>query len=495
MPTPVGKTLQSGKYTLEQALGQGGFGITYLATHQTLGQKVVVKTLNDALQRDAKFLEFQQQFHKEAQTLAQFSHPNIVRVTDFFVEAELPYIVMDYVPGQTLKDVVAPQRPLPEATAIHYIRQIGSALTAVHQHHLLHRDVKPNNMILRQGTDQVILIDFGIAREFTPDMTQTHTGILSAGYAPIEQYLPRAKRTPATDVYGLAATLYTLLTGEVPIPAPLRQHQTLPNPRELRSDLSSRVENAVLQGMALDALHRPATIEAWLALLPSFPVGIPDSPATQPTLAIAPPNPASPNPSHHINTTWNLPTEGNPVYAAIPATAPFSATETTPPASVPSPASSSRWRDRPFLLAGITALGVLLPLIIGTALFHKRSPQPISTEASPAPTDASGVTPAPAVSPLPTPVASPTPDPSPSPVSASPAPSSSPVNSPSPIELTPPPASEPAPVVEPAPIEAAPPVVAPANENRDREAGGNGNDRGNGNGKGHDKGGKKGKSK
>lgn len=208
----VGKTLQNGKYFLDAVLSQGGLGITYRATHTYLTQTVVIKTLAEDLHDRADFNRFQQRFVGEAQLLARFQHPNIVRVSDFFEESGLPFIVMDYVPGETLAEIKA--TPLPESQAIHYIRQVGAALSVMHANGLLHRDVKPQNVIRRQGTESVVLIDFGIAREFTTGVTQTNTGLLSAGYAPIEQYLPQHQWTPATDVYALAATLYALLTSQ-----------------------------------------------------------------------------------------------------------------------------------------------------------------------------------------------------------------------------------------------------------------------------------------
>ncbi len=268
MTTFVGKALQNGKYTLDQELGRGGFGITYRATHHWLNQVVVIKTINDALRQDQQFANFQRQFQDEAKRLAMFVHPGIVRVNDFFVEDGLPYMVMDYIPGPTLAQVVFPNAPLPESTAIAYVHQVGAALNAVHHLGLLHRDVKPQNLILHQVTGQVILIDFGTAREFSPGMTQTHTSMFSEGYAPIEQYLPQTKRTAAIDVYGLAATLYSLVTAQVPIASILRDRQPLLEPREFRPDLSPRVNQAILRGMALEPHHRPATMNEWLALLP-----------------------------------------------------------------------------------------------------------------------------------------------------------------------------------------------------------------------------------
>ncbi|MCM0593752.1 MAG: protein kinase [Gloeotrichia echinulata CP02] len=266
----TGTTLQAGKYTLNQEIGQGGFGITFKATHHYLGHEVVIKTINERLRQHPDYAKFERQFQDEARRLATCIHPHIVRVSDFFVEAGLPYMVMEYIPGQTLGEAfVLSGIPLPEATAIHFIRQIGAALQVVHNNGLLHRDVKPDNIILRQGTQEVILIDFGIAREFNSGVRQTHTGMVSEGYSPIEQYLSQATRTPATDVYGLAATLYALLTAQVPLPALLRDHEKMPSPRELQPHLSAAVNQAIMRGMAVESRFRPGTVAEWLKLLPA----------------------------------------------------------------------------------------------------------------------------------------------------------------------------------------------------------------------------------
>ena len=287
----VGKYLQNHKYSLDQELGRGGFGITYKATLHALGQTVVVKTLDESLRQDPNFAQSKQQFQAEAKRLALCVHPNIVRVIDFFIEDDFPFIVMEYVPGQTLDAIVLPAQPLAEATALHYSRQVGAALKVVHQNGLLHRDVKPQNLILRQGTDQVVLIDFGIAREFSPGLAQTHTSLVSPGYAPIEQYISQEQRSPATDVYGLAATLYTLLTAQVPAASILRNRQPLPAPRDLRPEISAATNQAVIRGMAVEPRDRPGSVEAWLKLLPDVPerrAAMPGSTSQVATLRAAP---------------------------------------------------------------------------------------------------------------------------------------------------------------------------------------------------------------
>ncbi|NEQ31990.1 MAG: serine/threonine protein kinase [Leptolyngbya sp. SIO4C5] len=301
----VGQTLQDSKYTLKQLLGTGGFGVTFEAFHHLLGQPVVIKTLNQNSLNSPDFQTLKQQFQHEAQRLAQCIHPNIVRISDYFVEAGLPFMVMDYIPGQSLGEIVFPQSPLPESTAIEYVRQIGSALTAVHEAGLLHRDIKPHNIIVRTGTQSVVLIDFGIAREFQAGQIQTHTSLISAGYAPIEQYMTQAKRTPATDVYGLAATLYALVTAQIPVASILRDRQPLPAPRDLNPQITHQTNDAILQGMKLESEDRPSTVEQWLRLLPESTAAAiapaatssPATPTTAATMAVAPRRSATTHPA------------------------------------------------------------------------------------------------------------------------------------------------------------------------------------------------------
>jgi serine/threonine-protein kinase len=362
MTSLIGRTLQGGKYTLNEELGRGGFGITFKATHHLLGHIVVIKMLNESLRQEPDFADYQRKFQDEARRLALCVHPNIVRVTDFFVEAGLAYMVMDYIPGATL-DLVVRNGPLPEAIAIHYMRQIGNALKVVHQNGLLHRDVKPQNIILRQGTQEVVLIDFGISREFTPGFTQTHTNLISSGYAPLEQYLSQEKRTPATDVYGLAATLYTLLTAMVPVASILRDRQPMPTPRDLRPEISAAVNQAVMHGMAVESRYRPASVDEWLALLHTsstgaaapFPTGTsaassPRTTAPAATMPLVPPHAAPRTRSSRQNQKQ----------AAVPTTQ----------------------RSRPWLPIGGLAILMLIAALVG-ALFSQRQrpPEPISNQA------------------------------------------------------------------------------------------------------------------
>jgi len=172
-----------------------------------------------------------------------------VRVDEVIKEDEQWCIAMEYIEGETLAHRVWHHGVLSESEALGYIQQIGAALTLIHNQGLLHRDIKPLN-IMRRPVETVpgiagyeaVLIDFGIAREFNPNITQTHTQSLSEGFAPIEQYDWRSKRGVYTDVYALAATLYALLTGEIPLPAPMRAYRLeLEPPQQLNPKISDRV--------------------------------------------------------------------------------------------------------------------------------------------------------------------------------------------------------------------------------------------------------------
>lgn len=455
MNTLVGKRLQGGKYTLDELLGQGGFGVTFKATHHLLGQRVVIKTLNLLNQTHPQFSKMEQQFQDEARRLALCVHPNIVRVNDFFEEDGAPYLVMDYIPGQTLEQIVFPNQPLDEATAIHYVRQVGDALEVVHHNGLLHRDIKPQNLILRQGTQEVILIDFGIAREFTDGKTQTHTSLISEGYAPIEQYVMQERRTPATDVYGLAATLYALLTAQVPQASILRDRRPMPAPRDLRPDLSGAVNQAIMRGMAVEARYRPSSVAEWLALLPGEPLEsstnktLPGygSPSTAATVAVSPanPRPRTGRPARLRRTTGRTqivvaqPSTPPPIQPASAPRAPVpgrrrqASPQATDISSAPTAASPSlrrRWRGGLFL--GLGTIAAVAAIAVWSAL-------------SPAP-DAPSEQPGPAVE---TPLVSPS--------LVVPSPSSSPVEvEPEPVEPAPEPVPEPAPIESPSPVEASP---------------------------------------
>jgi eukaryotic-like serine/threonine-protein kinase len=255
------QNIQNQRFTIQKVIGSGGYGITYSAIEQRTGKTFVLKTLNHLQQTKPDFPKLQQEFFKEAFRLAKCHHPHIVEIHDVFQENQLWVMVMEYIDGQDLAEYIDQQGKLSEHEALRYIEQVGKALEYIHQRGFLHRDVKPHNILLRRTTKEAVLIDFGLAREFTTGRTGSMTSAKTEGYAPLEQYERRGKFGTYTDVYALAATLYSLLTGEVPFPANFRKTGIpLPPPQQFNSQISDRVNGAILQGMALQPQKRTPTV-------------------------------------------------------------------------------------------------------------------------------------------------------------------------------------------------------------------------------------------
>lgn len=266
----TGQQLKDGKYIIDGLLGMGGFGVTYRAIEQPTGKLVAIKTLNFRSQRKSNFAELQEKFLSEAMRLAMCRHDHIVKVhPQLFQEDGLWCMVMECIEGQDLDSYINEHGVLSESEGLRIIKQIGDALTVVHNQGFLHRDVKPHNIILRSNTLDAVLIDFGLAREFTPNQVQSHSNDKTQHFAPIEQYEIRAERGAYTDVYALAATLYVLLTKELPVPANIRQcNIPLDPPKQYNPRISDRVNSAILKGMALQPKDRPQSVQEWLELLP-----------------------------------------------------------------------------------------------------------------------------------------------------------------------------------------------------------------------------------
>ena len=278
-----GMLLQSGKYKIICQLGQGGFGITYLAEQTGLGRKVAIKEfyMAEYCQREGDTTiitsassgcneiieQYKRKFIKEARTIASLSNPHIIQIYDIFEENNTAYYVMEYLEGGDLKARI-PSGGMDEPLAINIIRQIADALAYVHKQNILHLDVKPSNVIFRDN-HTAVLIDFGIAKHYDEksggETSSTPVG-LSEGYAPLEQYENSGVITfsPATDIYSLGATLYNMLTGQYPPSASYVMNMGIP---ALPSNITSKTAGAVEKAMAFRMLNRPQTINAFLSLL------------------------------------------------------------------------------------------------------------------------------------------------------------------------------------------------------------------------------------
>lgn len=233
----IGTLLHGGTYKIEKILGQGSFGITYLAEHTNLGKKVAIKEffmkeLNSrgedgsitGMSDSSLSQNYCQKFKKEAINLSRLDHPNIVRVTDSFSENGTFYYVMDFIEGQNLNDYIK-SHYIDEAEAVSIIKSVADALIYMHEEkHMLHLDLKPGNVMRRNSDGHIFLIDFGLSKHYSTDgqpETSTTIGLGTAGYAPIEQgnQAKNGEFRPTIDVYALGATFYKLLTRETPPPA------------------------------------------------------------------------------------------------------------------------------------------------------------------------------------------------------------------------------------------------------------------------------------
>ena len=234
--------------------------------------RVVLKTLRDEVLADLTPQErekFNNKLTNEAVKLARCHHPHIVRCFGSFLERGQAFIVMEFVAGDDLASLST--TTLPEEEALTYIRQVGEALTVVHGEGLVHRDIKPANIMLRAGQSEAVLIDFGVTKGFNETLTSIYSSN-SDGYSALELYDYSEKAQPYSDVYGLAATLYTLLSGDVPPSA--EERVILRRKNQYLSDIpgvSAETNQAIREGMALEYEDRPQTIEAFLALLKSPP--------------------------------------------------------------------------------------------------------------------------------------------------------------------------------------------------------------------------------
>ncbi len=290
MPQPLknGEVLRE-RYAIQEKIGQGGTGNIYLAEDTRLqGRLCAIKEVehNSTLPSDI-FEQAREQFFREASVLARLDHPNLPKVSDYFSEGARDYLVMDYVPGKDLRELMQEARRnkkfLPEHEVLRWATQIADALHYLHHQTppIIHRDIKPSNIKITPS-GLVKLVDFGLVKIMAPDEV-TITVIQGQGtalYTPLEQYGGDDTHTdPRADIFSFGATLYHLLTNEPPAEVRKRflNTRSLIPPREINPSLSPHVEKAILWAMSLHPDNRPLNVIAFRnALLgkqeaPQFP--------------------------------------------------------------------------------------------------------------------------------------------------------------------------------------------------------------------------------
>ena len=288
------------RYKIVGLLAQGGMGAVYRGWDQRLRRPVALKEMVPQPGiSDEMLKELQEQFEHEAQTLATLSHPNLVRVTDYFTWEGNEYLVMDFVDGESLAGRIERTGPQSEEQVLLWAKQLLDALAYCHRRGVIHRDIKPHNILIA-ADGKPILVDFGLVKLWDPEDPQTKTVMRGAGtpeYAPPEQYdIGLGHTDPRSDVYSLGATLYHSLTGRIPPTATQRMANPacfLP-PRRIRTDLAPGTESAVLKAMEVALRNRFQSAEQMARALEALPVRPPTVRLDQAPPSRPPSGPAAP---------------------------------------------------------------------------------------------------------------------------------------------------------------------------------------------------------
>src|SRR5438045_2999898 len=252
-----------GRYVIRRRLGSGGMADVYLAEDQELGRQVALKMLNERHAADEQFVE---RFRREARNAAGLNHPNIVSIFDRGHAEGTYYIAMEFLDGRTLKELLVKNGPTPIPIAIDYSRQILNALSFAHRHGIVHRDIKPHNVVV--GLDgRVKVTDFGIARSQASQMTEAGSIVGTAQYLSPEQ-AKGAPVDPRSDLYSLGIVLYEMLTGQVPftgdtpVEIAMKHLSQVPEPpSKLRPDVPHDLDAVVMRSLAKDPDQRYASAE------------------------------------------------------------------------------------------------------------------------------------------------------------------------------------------------------------------------------------------
>jgi serine/threonine-protein kinase len=278
---PLIGTILDGRYRIERKLGTGGMASVYLAEDQELGRRVAIKLLDERHAQDEQFIE---RFRREAESAAGLSHPNVVSIYDRGEAGGTYYIAMEYLEGKTLKELLVSRGPTPVRVAIDYTRQILSALDFAHRNGIVHRDIKPHNVVVAPD-GRLKVTDFGIARSGSSQMTEAGSIIGTAQYLSPEQAQGKPVH-PSSDLYSVGVVLYEMLTGTVPFTADtaleiaIKHLNTVPEPPSEKrppgiGEVPHELDLVVLRALAKDSEDRYRTAREMDADLGRVAQGLP----------------------------------------------------------------------------------------------------------------------------------------------------------------------------------------------------------------------------
>ena len=276
-----------GRYYLAERLGEGGMAVVYKAYDTRLERDVAIKIIRREAFSEEALDEVLKRFEREAKSLAKLSHPNIVKVHDFGEHEGSPYLVMEYLPGGTLKKLLG--EPIPWQYAVKLILPVARGVAYVHQRGVLHRDIKPANVLITESGEPM-LSDFGIAKllegKQTTVLTESGMAIGTPEYMSPEQWT--GTTSPFSDQYSLGVVLYEMVTGRKPYEADtpgailIKQvTEPLPNPSKFISDLPYSMENILIKALAREPENRYKDVDAFIAALDGLDVNVPIAPTIE----------------------------------------------------------------------------------------------------------------------------------------------------------------------------------------------------------------------
>ena len=347
-------TLIDGRYRVLEKIGAGGMADVYCAEDTHLGRKVAVKLLHHRFAQDQEFVE---RFRREASSAAGLQHPNVVGVYDRGQYEDTYYIAMEYCEGVSLKQVITREAPLDPVRAIAIVKQILVASRFAHRRNVIHRDLKPHNVIIDEE-ETVKVTDFGIARAGASDITEVGTIMGTAQYLSPEQAQGRPV-TEESDLYSIGVVLFELLTGRAPFEgdspvAVALQHvnRQPPSPRELQPSVPPELEAVVLKALAKDPTHRYRDADSFIKALEGVEARLQEGPVdTESTARFAP-----------VGMVAAPPRPAPPPAAPPPPAVDGDGAAPPPPAVGEPPEEEGRRRRNPWLLVGALAAAAAIAL-------------------------------------------------------------------------------------------------------------------------------------
>jgi eukaryotic-like serine/threonine-protein kinase len=268
--TPPAKltTIKNGQYQLQDCFEQNPIYQTYQALHLKSNQLVIIHSLSFSLRSHPEFHHWKKQFLYYTILLRSCNHSSLPKILDCFEDNDHPYLVYEYYSGISLEEIIERKKQgLSPKDTIKYIKPVIQALRLLHKKGLIHQNIQPRNIILNQEKDTIMLLNFGFYFHFTPPIQKFYPNILTNNYSPLEHYQTKENALPATDIYGLSATLFYLLTGSKPLSIPQRNQIPWQQWHTFSPQFPDSIRMALLKGLIIPINQRCQNLDQWFALI------------------------------------------------------------------------------------------------------------------------------------------------------------------------------------------------------------------------------------